>query len=319
MASQRKSDIETPSTKTPLVKEPPRSDFDRDLLLRENPDTEKELREIVAKPHRHPVLHWAAFVLSLVALSPPIFWILGSAEAETTFWVWFDVGISAFFMVEFFTRSGFRWNPVGYSASRFYDFIAVVPVGILVYFAVPFVGVLLWIIFVARIIRAIDRLLGDGFVKRNILALTASFEEEITDRVIIRMLDRIHDDLVRGKFASVVGDSLKRNKKSVLERIRSQHPNQGVGAALMALTGLDLAIERAEERTYDSIVEILKSPEIENAIHDAVDSSFTVLRTEVAKKEWRKNLGFQKKRDRAGKKAHRIRANFRVSCFYPGS
>jgi hypothetical protein len=280
---------------TPLLEEPLRSDFDRDLLLRESPDTDQQLREIIAKPHRHPVLHWAAFVLSLVALAPPVFWIMGSGEVETAFWVWFDLGISAFFILEFFTRSGFRWNPIGYSVSRFYDFIAVVPAGVLVYFAVPYIGVWLWIILVARIIRAIDRLLGDGFVKRNVLALTASFEEEIADRVIIRTLDRIHDDLVRGKFASVVGDSLERNKRSVLNRIRSKHPNQGVGAALLALTGLDLAIERAEERTYDSIVEILKSPEIEKAIHDAVDSSFSVLRTEVAKKEWRKNLGFQKK------------------------
>jgi voltage-gated potassium channel len=296
MASQSKKETETALPRHHAVETPVESGFDRDLLVRKEPESESQLREIITKPYRHPVLHWAAFVLSLIALGPPIMWLVSPAQVISTSWVWFDAGISVFFLLEFFTRSGFRWSPLSYSASRFYDFIAIVPVGVLMYYDIRYAVVWQWIILIARIIRVLDRLLGDGFVKRNVLALTAAFEEEITDRVMVRILDRVHDDLVRGRFAAVVGDALLQNKHSLLNRIKKEHPVRGFGAGLMRVTGLDLALERAEERTYDSIVEILKSPEMEKAIHDSIDSSFSVLRAEVEKKSWRENLGFQKRR-----------------------
>ncbi len=303
MAQNPKNPTKIPLSQPPQsAKEPPEPIADRDLLARKEPPSEVLVREIIARPYRHPVLHWIAFVLALAAVALSIFWVLNSRQAVSLLWMWLDVGISLFFLAEFFTRSGFRWNPLSYSFSRFYDFVSMVPIGVLVYNAVPFLGVWQWIILVARTIRAIDRLLGDGFVKRNFLALTSALEEEITDRLMVRILNRIHDDLVRGRFASVVGEALLQNKQSVLKRIKSEHPSQGIGAGLMHITGLEQVLEKVEEKTYDSIVEILMSPEVEKAVHDALDSSFSVLRAEVEKKSWRENLGFQKRRMQVNEK-----------------
>jgi hypothetical protein len=44
---------------------------------------------------------------------------------------------------------------------------------------------------------------------------------------------------------------------------------------------------------FDSVVEVLASPEVDKAIHDSVDSTFSVLRTEIGEKTWRKNLGIR--------------------------
>jgi len=202
-------------------------------------------------------------------------------------------------MVEFGTRSGLRWNPVGYVLSRFFDFVAMVPALVLVYFNVPLADIWVWIILSARAIRAIDRLLGDGFFRRNALALVEGIEEEITDRVLLRMIVRIQEDLYHGSFAHALADVLWRNKASVLERIRASHPKNGVAGSLARIAGLDVVLERAEEQTFDAIVGIVDSPEIDKAVREAVDSAFVVLKKEIAVKSWRQKLGIQHSTDEA--------------------
>jgi hypothetical protein len=133
------------------------------------------LNELTQKPRRHPAIHWAAFVLSLFSLVPLIIWLAKPSEILSTNWYWLDVGFSLFFALEFVTRSGFRWNPSSYARSRFFDFVAIVPALVLVHFSVPYYSVWVWIILAARVIRALDRVLGDGFITRNVLAIGEGF------------------------------------------------------------------------------------------------------------------------------------------------
>lgn len=258
------------------------------------PVTAAELAEVDSRPHRNPLLHWTAFVLSLIALVPPVLGLIQTRESLNIAWLWADVGLSIFFVVEFFTRSGFHWDPAGYARSRFFDFIAMVPVLVLVYYGVIFAEAWVWLILIARIVRAVDRVLGDGFIRRNALALLNGIEEEISDRVILRLLDRLQADLERGEFGHVVADSLKRNKQSVLRRIREEHPQRGLGAGLARLVGFDTKLERAEAEIFDSIVDILKSEEVDQSIREALGATFSKLRAEIAVKSWRKNLGFRR-------------------------
>jgi hypothetical protein len=265
----------------------------RGALPKEPSAVKARIEEIDTLPRRNPVLHWFAFILSLVSLIPPIYWLLDRQLALGGGWLWPDTALAVFFAFEFFTRSGFRWNPVGYVVSHFFDFVALVPAIVLVHYAVPFLGVWVWIILIARVARVVNRLLGDGFVARNILALLSGLEEEITDRVLIRIMDRIHDDMDRGKVGHTLSEAIDRNKEPVLRRIQAAHPQSGLGAELARLTGLEAALERAEARTLDAIVDVLASPEIDHAIHEAVDSTFSVMREEIRKKAWRKNFGIK--------------------------
>ncbi len=253
-----------------------------------------QLERMASRPRRNPILHWVAFVLSLVSLGLAIRFV-GAAGPVPYPWLFLDIALSVFFAFEFFTRSGFRWNPGGYMLSRVFDFVAIVPALVLVHYNVVLVVVWFWIILICRVIRAADRILGDGFVQRNFLALLEGFEEEITDRVMIRIINRIQTDLERGKFGNVIGQALERHKGSMLERIHEEHPQRGLGVGLARLTGLEAAVERAEERTYDAVVEVLESPEVDHVIHDAVESSFAVIQTEIGQKSWKKHLGIHYK------------------------
>jgi hypothetical protein len=249
------------------------------------------LNELAKKPRRHPAIHWAALILSVISLVPLVIYVVKPSGIMSANWYWLDIGFSLFFALEFITRSGFRWNPSGYIRSHFFDFIAIVPALVLAHFSVPLSLVWIWIILVARAVRALDRILGDGFIPRNIMAIAEGFEEEITDRVMLRILDRVQEDMDRGNFGVAIGKAIESNKEAVLGEIREQHP-QILETGLAHLTGIHKAIERAEDQVYDAIVKVLKSPQIDRAIRDSVNATFSNMRKEVAEKSWKKNLGF---------------------------
>jgi hypothetical protein len=254
------------------------------------------LEELELLPHRHAALHWGAFILSLLSLVLLAIWVFGSRGAVPTAWIIVDIGLGVAFAVEFFTRSGFRWSRAAYLRTRFFDFIAIVPALALVHHGFAIEGVWVWLIMVARFIRAVDRLLGDGFVQRTVLALLEGFEEEITDRVLERILARIQADMDRTSFSHGVAEAFVRNKAAVLQRVRAATPKEGLVPGLAHIVGLDAALERAEERTYDAIVGILNSGEVDRAVRDVVDSSFSRMRSEIGKKSWRKHLWFRRPR-----------------------
>jgi voltage-gated potassium channel len=254
------------------------------------------LREICMLSHHRGPLYWTAFLLSLISLGMTIAWIVFLRPTLPIMLVWMDVALGVFFAAEFLTRHGLRWNWVGYIETRFFDFIAIVPVLLLINYQIPYDQIWLWVILAARSIRVIDRLLGDGFLRRNILALIEGFEEEITDRVLFRIISRIEIDLYRGSFSHGLAVALNRNKSSVLGRVREAHPREGFAAGLAHITGLDTALEKAEERTFDAIVNIIDSPEADKAVRDAVESAFKVMKKELEVKSWRQRIGFQKRR-----------------------
>jgi hypothetical protein len=252
------------------------------------------LEELEVLPHRNAFLHWAAFVLSLLSLILLSVWVFSSRAPVPGVWVLIDIGLGVVFAVEFFTRSGFRWGKAKYIRSRFFDFVAIVPALALVQHGFVIEGVWVWLILVARAARMIDRLLGDGFILRTALTLVEGFEEEITDRVLERIIARIQADMDRAGFSHGVARAFAANKTAILQRVRAATPHEGFVPGVAHIVGLDAALERAEERTYDAIVGVLNSEEVDRAVRDVVNSSFSRMRTELGKKSWRHHLGIRR-------------------------
>jgi hypothetical protein len=262
-------------------------------LSKGNASVKARIEELESRPRRNPVLHWAAFGFSLVSLILLSAWVFSSQESVLSGWVWLDIGLGVVFAIEFFTRSGFRWNRAAYLRTRFFDFVAIIPALALVNHGFALEGVWVWLILIARFARVVDRLLGDGFVRRNIWALVEGFEEEITDRVLQRIIARVQADMDRAHFSHGVAEAFVRNKTSVLQRVRAATPHNGVVPSLAHIVGLDAALERAEERTYDAIVEIIDSEEVDHAIRDVVNSVFSRMNTELGEKSWKQNFGIR--------------------------
>jgi len=222
-------------------------------------------------------------------------WVSSSRGPVPTAWVLIDIGLGIAFVVEYITRSGFLWDKATYLRTHFFDFIAIVPALALVHHGFVIEGVWVWLILVARATRVVDRLLGDGFVRRNILALVEGFEEEMTDRVLERIIARIQADLDRAGFSHGVAEAFVRNKTAILQRVRAATPHEGFVPSLAHIAGLDAALERAEERTYDAIVGVIDSEAVDHAVRDVVNTSFSSMRNELGKKSWRQHLGFRRR------------------------
>jgi hypothetical protein len=259
-------------------------------------DSSLDRYEILStRPKRNPVLHWIAVFLSIFSLGLLSYWVVNMPVAVPKEWIYIDLGIGIIFILEFLTRSGFRWNKAIYLRTHIFDFIAIVPALILVNRGYPLEAVWVWLILITRAIRMIDRLLGDGFIQRNLFALVEGFEEEITDRVTLRIINRLEEDVSQTRIGQNIAGILEKNKAAVLKRVKEEHPREGFGAGLAHLVGLDILIERSESRIYDSLVEVIKSPEVEQAIREGVDSTFISIRKEIETKTWRTHLGFKTK------------------------
>jgi hypothetical protein len=254
---------------------------------------EVRLEELESRPRRNHLLHWSAFVIALFSAILLAFWVFSSRGTVPTAWVAIDVLIGIISLIEFFTRSGFHWDRGAYLRSHFFDFVAIVPALALVNHGFVIQMVWVWIILVARFIRVIDRLGGDGFVQRNIWGLIEGMEEEITDRVLQRIIIRVQADMDRANFSHGVAEAFRKNKSSVLQRVRAATPHEGVVPSLAHIVGLDAALERAEDRTYDAVVEIVDSEEVDHAVRDVVNSVFSRIHNELGEKSWKRNIGIR--------------------------
>ena len=265
-------------------------------LYKNNATIAARLEELESLPHRHKALHWGAFTLSLMSLILLVAWVFSSRGPVPPAWIWLDIGLGVVFAIEFFTRSGFRWNGLEYLGTHFFDFIAIVPALVLVHHGFVIENVWVWLILVARFARMIDRFLGDGFFNRVIWSLVEGFEEEITDRVLERIITRIQADMDRAGFSHGIAAALAKNKASVLQRVRAATPHEGFVPGLAHIVGLDDALERAEESTFDAVVGIVNSEEIDRAVRDSVNSTFSRMRNEIHRKSWRQHLGLWNRR-----------------------
>ena len=263
----------------------------KQVLSKNKISIEERLEQLESLPRRNPILHWVAFLLSLFSLIILAIWVFSSRGPVPNVWIIADIGLGVVLAIEFFTRSGFRWDGVTYFRTRFFDFVAIIPALALVHNGYIWEGVWVWIILAARATRMVDRLLGDGFVNRNSLALIEGLEEEITDRVLERIVVRIQADMDQADFSHGIAEALARNKDSVLGRIRAATPHEGFVPGLARMVHLDAALERAEERTFDAVVGIIDSKEVDHAVKDVVSSLFSRMRTELGERSWRKHLG----------------------------
>jgi hypothetical protein len=254
----------------------------------------KELEAMETRNRRHPALHWGAFALSVISLALLVGWVTSSRGHVASVWIWLEIGVTVFFGLEFATRSGFRWDRAGYVRRRFFEFVAIVPVLAMVNHGFWGENYWVWLVLVLRIFRVIDRLLGDGFVRRNVLALVEGFEEEITDRVLERIVERLQADMDRAGFSHQIAEVARNNRDAVLARVRKMTPTEGFLAGAAHIVGLDKSLERAEERTFDAVVDFVDSKEVDTAVRQAVSSTFSKIQSELGDKSWRRHVGIRR-------------------------
>lgn len=240
-------------------------------------------------------LHWLAWAAAVAAIVVLAFAAFGEPGRETAMALgWTDLGLTLAFAVEIFTRSGWRRDGWKYLAWRWFDFIAMVPLVFLFPLRLDSILIWVWIVLVMRLVRLVDRTLGDGFVQRNALALLSAVEEEISDRVLLSIIARIETEIALAKFGEGAANALGRNREAVLNRIYEEQLRDGAFSKIATFTGLRETIERAEEKTFDAIRSIVGSKETDEAIRDVIQTALRRARLQIGAKSWKRRLGLRK-------------------------
>lgn len=238
---------------------------------------------------RSRALHWLAWATALVSIAVLVLWNWGPGDPRvSTALQWVDVGLAVFFAFEFFTRTGWRRSRTAYLKWRWFDFVALVPATVLGPVAV---APIVWVVLICRIIRLADRTLGDGYVQRNALLLMTAVEEEISDRVLEKMLSRWERELEGAKFGKAAGEALARNRDAVLRRVYHEQLQEGALAKIAHFTGIQGTIEKEEARLFGAVIETVGSPEVDEAIRDVVASSLRRTREQLGTRDWRRRIG----------------------------
>jgi hypothetical protein len=242
-------------------------------------------------PQRPRWLHWvawaasiASFVLILSLYGAPA-WFQPFVVQQIDLWT------SVFFAVEFFTRSGFRKDTWRYARWRWFDLLGLVPV----LFLQPYVEFYSWfliLVLVARGARVLDRTLGDGFVKRNFLALIEAVEEETSDRVLEKIMARIENELAKAQFGTAAAAAIAKNRDAILQRIyQEQMAETGALGKVAIFTGVQSALEKAEARAFDAIIKVVGSPETDQLIREIIQGSLSTARSQIGKRSWTSKMG----------------------------
>ena len=242
---------------------------------------------------RSRFLHWTAWAAALVSVVLLVLWRWGPPEFySSTLLQRIDIGLAIFFAIELFTRTGWRQSRTTYLKWRWFDFVALVPVTALGPFAVAPV---IWIVLVCRVVRLVDRTVGDGFVQRNAIVLLGAVEEEISDKVLEKMMTRWERELKDAKFGQTVARALERNREAVLARIYQEQLQEGVFAKIAHITGIQSTIEREEARLFAAMIEMIGSAEVDAAISDVIASSMRRTREQLGSRDWKSRIGREKR------------------------
>ncbi len=236
------------------------------------------LEALSSRPRRPAHLHAGAAAISVISFALLLIWIASNQAHATSIWVTLDTLFCILAALEFMTRSGLRWDRRSYILTHIFDFIALVPAILLVRNDVFSANLWAWLILAARTTRLADRLLGDGFVALSITRVLERFEQAVTDRVLLRLLEGVERGLAGGRLGSTAGAALAANREAILARIRSSRPSMDK-VPLGQVLGLEQRVRDVETQTFDAVVEVMSSAEVDRALRDVLTAALTDLRT----------------------------------------
>ena len=234
-------------------------------------------------------LHWTALAAAMLSILVAVVWKWG--EPGSGFAVVLqsiDVGLAVFFSLELFTRSGFRKNGLSYLDWRWFDYIAILPIFALGSLAV---SIAFWPVLICRAVRLADRTFGDSFVQRNALLVVSIIEQEISDRILDKIVTGWDEELKRANFGTAMSIALARNKEGVLQRVYAEQLQDGTVAKIAHYTGLQATLEKEERRLLGAVIDMVGSPEVDKAIRDVIGASLGRARAHLDGRDWRRRIG----------------------------
>ncbi len=222
---------------------------------------------------------WALFLLAIFSaglLTWPVFF---KVSAEQMLWIRvIDSTVCAIFAAEFFLhwrQAGWGW---AYLGRNWYAFLAMVPVAHPAIIANPWVS--LPLVF-ARVARAIDRILGSGFVFRLLTRVKDLIIDSISGAITVAVLDEVADVLVKGTYTRNIARALEENQDDLRAMVREKLRDDPQTGRFKRLPFYDQMVESVIDAVLRVTEQVLLDPRTDELVADMLRENIEQIRRAV--------------------------------------
>jgi voltage-gated potassium channel len=212
----------------------------------------------------------------------PSYW---PAQVWTLRWLIIaDAAICGVFAIEFFARMRHQPNKWAYTKSRWYDVIGMIPVSHPFFRGFRLLRILRIFVITSRFVRATNRSFGEMLVESTLRRFRDVVVDVIGGAIVIRGIGMVEPWLVRARFAERIGEALEERRGDIHRMVRDTMARLP-GGRLATLPPLRGAIERAELAAVQTVIDVLKSEDLNRVVQQSTQNVLEELRHSIADSE----------------------------------
>jgi voltage-gated potassium channel len=202
-------------------------------------------------------------------------------QQMTIFWI--DVGICVLFLIEFVSE----WRTAGWGVAflwrNWYDLISMVPVAHPNFVEGHWTRLLWAVVILARIGRAVDRLVGQRVTAAVTSRVITVLVDVIKYPITVAVLEEVAAVLQAGRYTENLANALHENEQDIKTMVREKVKADPVTGRITWLPFHDRLVDTVSETTLRVIFEVLNDPRTDELIADVLRENILQLRTEVRK------------------------------------
>lgn len=138
----------------------------------------------------------------------------------------------------------------------------------------------------ARLFRMWSFITGEKSAQLVLNRYRAALVEEVTDRVLVDVVDTVERVAAKGGYVRALGDSLHQQREDIAAAAVKGAKADGAGKLVALVPGAEAAVREAALAAVDSVVATLRSPEMQRTFEVAIRNVVAEARAELRKKDW---------------------------------
>lgn len=224
-------------------------------------------------------MDWLLFALAMLSLVMLAWQNFFHVDKDALWWIrTIDYSVCGLFAFEFF----WRWWQNGWSLHYFgrnwYAFLGMIPVSHALLRFHPWLRLLLVL---ARLGRAVDRVLGEGFTYRLVNRVKDAVVGAISGTITVAVLNEVADVLVKGTYTRNVSRVLAENefelRLMVLEKLR----DDPLAGSLSGVPYYDTIVDSVIRAVLRVTEGVLNDPRTDELVADMLRENITQIRAAV--------------------------------------
>jgi voltage-gated potassium channel len=214
---------------------------------------------------------------------------LDRSQQMTVFWI--DLGICVLFAIEFIGSWRVSGTGLIYLWRNWYDVISMVPVAHPNFVEGTWTQVLWWIVILARVGRAADRLYGERVTAAVTSRVVTTLVDVIKYPITVAVLEEVAGVLQAGRYTENLANALRENELEIKSMVREKVKSDPLTGRITWVPFHDRLVDTVSETTLRVVFEVLNDPRTDELIADVLRENILQLREEVRRHEYGSGRG----------------------------